>query len=67
VTCDLLTREFFPQEKNELLVGQVTKVRSEASYLEKQIEACAAEHAQLTEQFNLFKVGATRCNRSVKV
>ena len=38
------------QEKNEMLVGQVTKVRSEASYLEKQIEICVSEHAQLTEQ-----------------
>ncbi len=38
------------QEKNELLVGQVTKVRSEAGYLEKQIDICVSEHAQLTEQ-----------------
>jgi chromosome segregation ATPase len=38
------------QEKNELLVSQVTKVRSEAGYLEKQIEMCLSEHAQLTEQ-----------------
>jgi chromosome segregation ATPase len=55
------------QEKNELLVGQVTKVRSEAGYLEKQIEACAAEHAQLTEQFNLFKVRVTPAHLSVKL
>jgi len=34
-SSDMLTI-FCLQEKNELLVGQVTKVRSEASYLEKQ-------------------------------
>ena len=32
-----------------------------------QIEACAAEHAQLTEQFNLFKVRVTPAHLSVKV
>ncbi len=54
------------QEKNELLVGQVTKVRSEAGYLEKQIETCMSEHAQLTEQFNLFKLSLERAEAELK-
>jgi chromosome segregation ATPase len=54
------------QEKNELLVGQVTKVRSEAGYLEKQIDVCMSEHAQLTEQFNLFKLSLEKAEVELK-
>mmetsp|Transcript_35276 Transcript_35276/g.80594 ORF Transcript_35276/g.80594 Transcript_35276/m.80594 type:complete len:891 (-) Transcript_35276:276-2948(-) len=43
------------EEKNEKLVGIVTKVRNEASYLERQVESIREQKSRLNEQYTMLK------------